>query len=339
MDEVFNDVLSFFRFCMRAGSYFVTSNDRQRDFWVGFMMSAGGLLPSELRGRHTADLIGLVPFGMEDGDPQSDRRAIRRELGISEDDLVLLWAGGIWDWFDAETPIRAVAELRRERPDVHLVFYGTTHPNSLIGKPKNVERAEALARELGVFDAGVHFIEGWVPAEDRAAYLLDADAAICAHKASFETRYAFRTRILDHFWATLPSIVTEGDWFSEYIETRGLGPVVGYGDVAGTVAAIRELSDPERRADVRRNVAAIREEWRWAATTSELKAIVADWESRLLPRAVPPREDRPEAPAPSVGMIARARSRASRSPIGTAYRGLRRRVGALARRLRHRPAR
>lgn len=334
MDEVFADVLSFFRFCMRAGSYFVTSNDRQRDFWVGYMMSAGGLLPSELRGRYTDDLIGLVPFGLEDGDPDADRRAIRGELGIGEDDLVLLWAGGIWDWFDAETPIRAVAEVRRDRPDVHLVFYGTTHPNSLIGKPRNVERAEALARELGVLDVGVHFIEGWVPAGERAAYLLDADVAICAHKSSFETRYAFRTRILDHFWATLPSIVTEGDWFSEYIETRGLGDVVRYGDVAGTARAIRDLSDPGRRAQVRRSVAGIRDDWRWSATTSDLKTVVSDWESRLLPRELPA----PPAP-PSVapaGFFSRARAGLSHSPLGPVYRGLRRRVGALRRSLRKR---
>ncbi|WP_194397780.1 glycosyltransferase [Microbacterium atlanticum] len=338
MDDVFSDVLSFFRFCMRAGSYFVTSNERQRDFWVGYMMSAGGLLPSDLRGRHTSDLIGLVPFGMEDGEPHADRRAIRGELGIGEDDLVLLWAGGIWDWFDAETPIRAVAELRRERPDVHLVFYGTTHPNSLIGKPKTVERAEEVARELGVLGAGVHFIEGWVPAAERAAYLLDADVAICAHKESFETRYAFRTRVLDHFWATLPSIVTEGDWFSEYIRAGDLGDVVGYGDVAGTVDAIRDLSDRRRREQVRGHVAAIRDDWRWSATTSDLRSVVADWETRLLPRDVPAREH-PEPVPTAPGRLARARAAASRSPLGAVYRALRRRLGALVRALRQRHAR
>lgn len=334
MDEVFSDVLAFFRFCMRAGSYFVTSNDRQRDFWVGYMMSAGGLLPSELRGRHTDDLIGLVPFGMEDEAPESDQRAIRGRLGIGEDDLVLLWAGGIWDWFDAETPIRAIAEVRRERPDVHLVFYGTTHPNSLIGKPRNVERAEEVARELGVLGVGVHFIEGWVPAGERAAYLLDADAAVCAHKASFETRYAFRTRILDHFWATLPSIVTEGDWFSEYIETHGLGDVVGYRDVAGTVEAIRDLSDRGRREKVRHNIAAVRDDWRWSATTSDLKAVVADWENRLLPRELP--ASLAPQPTPRPDALARVRAALSRSPLGTVYRGLRRSVGALRRALRQR---
>ncbi|MFT4135077.1 glycosyltransferase [Microbacterium sp.] len=322
MDDVFRGVLSFFRFCMRAGSYFVTSNERQRDFWIGYLMSADGLLPSDLDGRHVAELIGLAPFGMEDGEPEAEEHGIRGRMGIGADDLVLLWAGGIWDWFDAETPIRAVAELRRERPDVHLVFYGTTHPNALIGRPKTVERARSLAEELGVLDAGVHFVEGWVPADRRADFLLDADIAISSHKESFETRYAFRTRILDHFWASLPSIVTEGDWFAGYIEGEGLGCVVPYGDVAATKAAIVELADDARRRAVRERIQAIRPSWRWSQTTAELAGAIAQWRTRLTPRAVP------AAPAPSEAVPSRSRVREllSRSPLGSVYRALRARL-------------
>lgn len=295
-DAVFRDVLAYFRFCLTVGGYFVTSNERQRDFWIGYLLASGGLLPSRLDHRRASDLIGLVPFGMEDGEPAAAEHGIRGRFGIGADDLVLLWAGGIWDWFDAESPIRAVAELQSDRMRTHLVFYGTTHPNSTIGRPPAVERAEALASELGVLGERVHFIDGWVPADRRADYLLDADIAICAHKDSFETRYAFRTRILDHFWAGLPSIVTEGDWFADYIGAHDLGTVTDFGDVEGIVAAVRELSDPVRRAEVRAHVASIREDWRWSATTTDLRAAIIDWRERI-----PPAEpaDFPEAPEES----------------------------------------
>ncbi|WP_194409125.1 glycosyltransferase [Microbacterium cremeum] len=295
-DRIFGDVLSYFRFCMRAGGYFVTSNERQRDFWMGYLLASEGLLPSELDGRSTAEIIGLVPFGMEEGEPLAHEHGIRGRFGITDDDVVLLWAGGIWDWFDAETPIRAVARLRQTRDDIHLVFYGTTHPNSLIGKPPAVERAQELASQLGVLGVGVHFIDGWVPADRRAEFLADSDIAISAHLDSFETRYAFRTRILDHFWASLPSIVTRGDWFAEYIDANHLGVVTDYGDVDGTAQAVLELADAKRRNEIRARVSSVREAWRWSATTADLRAVIGDWQSRLrlpeLPTS-PPAADQP----------------------------------------------
>lgn len=322
MDDVFVDVLRFFRFSMRAGSYFVTSNERQRDFWIGYMISSEGLLPSNLDGRDVERVIGLVPFGMEEDEPTADQSPLRGRLGIARDDVIVLWAGGIWDWFDAETPIRAIAEIRRARSDVRLVFYGTTHPNPLIGRPHTVERAMRLADDLGVLGNGVHFIDGWVPAAQRAGYLLDADLAISAHKPSFETRYAFRTRILDHFWARLPSIVTEGDWFADYISAQTLGEVVKYADVASTAAAIGSLAEPERRRSVRANVVAIRDEWRWSATTKDLLDAVRDWEQRLPLRTLPA-TGAPPAPVQERSAV---RKVISRSPLGAIYRAVRKRL-------------
>lgn len=332
MNDVFTNVLGFFRFCMRAGSYFVTSNERQRDFWIGYMLASEGLLPSELNGRHAGEVIGLVPFGMEDSEPMARRHGIRGNFGIDDEALVLLWAGGIWDWFDAETPIRAIADLCESGIEAHLVFYGTTHPNGLVGRPTAVQRARDLAVELGVLDDRVHFVEGWVPASERAEYLLDADIAISGHKESFETRYAFRTRILDHFWATLPSIVSEGDWFAEYIAQQELGAVTPYGDVAATRAAIVELADAARRERISANVSSIRDDWRWVTTTRQLRAVVSDWQHALPSRtqaiteartALTPQIAAEPAPAP-IDDRSRLRRAASASVLGALYRRLKR---------------
>ncbi|GAA1689230.1 hypothetical protein GCM10009808_02660 [Microbacterium sediminicola] len=320
MDNVYSQVLSFFRLCMRAGSYFVTSNERQRDFWIGFMLAAKGVMPSSLDGRAATDIVGLLPFGLEDEDPVQASHGIRGKRGIGDDDFVVLWAGGIWDWFDAETPIRAVAALRERRPNVHLVFYGTTHPNALIGRPASVGRAAALARDLGVLDVGVHFIEGWVPASERADYLRDADIAVCAHKDSLETRYAFRTRILDHFWSSLPSVVTEGDWFAEYIAENELGEVVRYGDVEQTATAIERLMSSDVRDQTIGHVQAIRDSWKWSATTRELVEIVANWEERLPVRDLRPIEEAITASHRRIGPLLRLRYRLSHTWVGKIYR-------------------
>ncbi len=49
--------------------------------------------------------------------------------GIGPDDDVLVWAGGVYDWFDPLTLVRAVARLVEKRPSVRLYFMGMQHPN------------------------------------------------------------------------------------------------------------------------------------------------------------------------------------------------------------------
>ena len=54
-----------------------------------------------------------------------------------------------------------------------------------------------------------------------------------------ETRFSFRTRMLDYLWATLPIVCTRGDHFAELVEREGLGLTVPYGDPEALAAAIR----------------------------------------------------------------------------------------------------
>lgn len=331
-DREYKELLKYFRFCSQTGSFFVTSNERQRDYWLGFIMANGGILPSDLGHRTVDEIIGLAPFGMNESDPVQTRHALRGNFGIATDDFVIVWAGGIWDWFDAETPIRAVAELAPNHPEVKLVFYGTVHPNTAVGRPKAVDRARELAGELGVLGSNVIFLDEWVDADDRVNYLLDADVALSAHKLSLETHYAFRTRILDHFWASLPSIVSAGDWFAEYIEANGLGQVTGIGSVPDTKAAILSyLTDPELRAATELRIRMVRPEWTWEQTTAQLRSAVIDNYDDLAQRTSP----HLNAAAPSSVPFARESPRLGRlrrtaawSLLSRIYRGVKRRVSS-----------
>ena len=131
--------------------------------------------------------------------------------GIGADDKILLWPGGIWNWFDPLTVIRAVHELSRRRDDVRLYFLGVKHPNPEVPDMAMAAEAVALADELGLRDRVVFFNFGWVPYAERGRYLLDADVAVSAHFDDIETRFAFRTRLLDCLWAGLPVVTTRGD--------------------------------------------------------------------------------------------------------------------------------
>ena len=70
--------------------------------------------------------------------------------GVGADDPVILWGGGVYNWFDPLTLIRAIDQLRTRRPDVRLVFLGMRHPNPDIPEMRMAVEARRLADELGL---------------------------------------------------------------------------------------------------------------------------------------------------------------------------------------------
>ena len=202
---------------------------------------------------------------MQDAAPIHRKSVLRSVVkNIHEDDFILFWAGGIWDWFDPLTAIKAVHALHATHPHIKLVFYGTIHPNKVVGEMSMTRKAIDLSKELGAHGKSVFFLEGWTPYNERSNYLLEADVAVSLHQDNLETRLSFRTRILDHFWARLPSIVTKGDWFAELIQREDLGIVVDYNDVAGFSEAVLKLQDKKRREAIQHHIDPIREGFKWS---------------------------------------------------------------------------
>ena len=105
-------------------------------------------------------------------------------------------------------------------------------------------RAVALARELGLEEAGaVHFRPGWTPYRELGSLLLECDVGVCAHHPTLETRFAFRTRILDFVWAGVPVLYAEGDEWSERVREGGLGEVVPPDDPEAFAAGARRIAE------------------------------------------------------------------------------------------------
>jgi hypothetical protein len=132
-----------------------------------------------------------------------------------------------------------------------------------------------LSRELGLYDRHVFFSE-WVPYAERENYLLEADMAVSLHRDHLESRFAFRVRFLDYFWARLPMVVTRGDVLSDQVTTYGLGRVVAAGDVAGVAEAILTLLDtPDLRETYRPRFEAVAARYRWEVGAQPLVAFCA----------------------------------------------------------------
>ncbi len=269
---------------LSLGDGFICASERQRDLWLGALGAIGRLDVARYAQDPTLEgLLTVVPFGLEPEPPRAERRVLKGVVsGIRESDTVLLWGGGIWNWFDPLTLIRAVARIAETRDDVKLFFLGVRHPNPLVEEMSMARRAQELAAELGLTDRYVFFNTEWVPYEERQAYLCEADIGVSTHFDTVETRFSFRTRVLDYLWAGLPIVSSRGDVLSELVDAWGLGAVVDVGDVAGLAQAIVELADdPEARASASARIAALRDELAWPRVVDRLATLV---EGAQMPR-------------------------------------------------------
>jgi glycosyltransferase involved in cell wall biosynthesis len=251
---------------LERADFMLCASTKQRDLWLGQLAALGRVNPIVYdRDESLRSLLAIVPFGVGDLAPEATRHAIRGTVpGIGVDDRVILWGGGVYNWFDPLTLIRAVDGLRHRVPNVRLLFLGMRHPNPGVPEMRMAVDTQRLAGELGLEGTHVFFNREWVAYEDRQNYLLDADIGVSTHLDHIETEFSFRTRILDYLWAGLPIVATDGDSFADVIVREDIGLVVPAGDAGALEEALeRLLTDAELAATCRKNIERIIPEMRW----------------------------------------------------------------------------
>jgi hypothetical protein len=258
------------------GDFFICASEKQRDYWLGALSVADRVNPDT----HAADptlrrLIDVVPFGLPEDPPQHTRRVLKGvHPGIGENDKVILWGGGLWDWLDPLTAIEAMPAVLDRVPQARLFFMGTRHPNPAVPASRMAQLAIERAERLDLKDRAV-FFNDWVPYLSRANYLLEADVGISLHFDHIEARFSVRTRLMDYIWASLPTLVTGGDTLSDLIGANGLGQVVAPGhvnEVSGGL--IQLLCSPIDRIRFR----PVADTFRWSRVAEPLvRYVVAPW--------------------------------------------------------------
>ena len=257
----------------------LAASERQRHLYLGQLAALGRITPAVYEDDPgLRRLIDVVPFGLPSTPPRHERAVVKGVVpGIGVDDKLILWGGGLYNWFDPETLVRAVARLSSDHPDVRLFFQGTRHPNPTVPEMEVVATTRELARELGVLDRHVFLNDSWVDYADRQNYLTEADLGVSTHFDHVETEFSFRTRILDYLWAGLPMVVTAGDHFADVVEKEGLGLVVPADDVDALVEALeRMLYDDALRESSAAAVARVSGASTWEVVLEPLVRFVAD---------------------------------------------------------------
>ena len=252
--------------------FVLTCNERQRDSCVGMMVSLGLVSPRVYDEDTTLRrYIDSAPHGIRPELPEPAEPVLRgvRE-GFAPGDRVIIWNGGIIQWYDPATLLEALRILGRD--DIKLLFLGASYPGiKELGKGVRFQDAKAIAARNGQLGRTVFFEEGWVSHEQAKRYVLEADISVCCYFDNLETRYSHRTRFVDLIWAELPFICTHGDVLAEEVAENTWGIVVPEEDPQALAAAItRLLDDREFHARCKANLAAARPALQWDRTMEPL---------------------------------------------------------------------
>lgn len=254
----------------------ICASEKQRDLWLGFLLGQKLITPALYKQDNSLkNFINVVPFGLSPICPEKNGQGLREKYGFKPEDKVLLWGGGIWNWFDPLTLIRAIKILSLTRSDIKLVFMGIKVPDPGVPQMAMCTQAIELAKELEIYDKFVFFNVGWVPYEERHNFLREATLGVSMHFEHLETRFSFRTRMLDYIWAELPILATTGDSFADLVQQHQLGEVVPYQDEYALVKAILALVDhPDRLNQIKSNLQRIRSSFYWDEVIKPIKQMV-----------------------------------------------------------------
>ncbi len=285
---------------LASGDLFLCATERQRDLYLGALMAAGRVTPE----RVDADpllhsLIAVVPFGLPATPPLRTGPGIHGVIpGISDNDPVILWNSGMWDWLDPLTLVRAMPQVIAHVPDARLVCMAGNHPGGA-ASTRMPEATRRLAEELGLWQRHIFFYETWVPYADRANLLLDATVAISLHRRHLEMAYAaIRSRVLDYLWVGVPAVLSDGDPAAALAREQGFALVTPPEDIAAVAQAlITLLTDKARHAELAERARALAPHYTWTKVVRPIARFLEAAPVRK-PRAVLRQRNIPAEPSP-----------------------------------------
>ncbi|WP_268624018.1 glycosyltransferase [Paenibacillus alvei] len=248
---------------LAKGDYFFCASEKQKDYWLGMLTAVGRINVHEYNkiNRDINKLIGIVPFGIPDIAPIKEANLIRDKFPqIGKNDKIVIWGGGIWGWLDPETLISAMKIVKVKRSDIKCLFMGVNPPNAKASH--KLQKLVKMIKDLDLEDTVI--LNDWVDYDERSKFLLEASVGVSLHDNHLETRFSYRTRILDYIWCGLPILSSNGDVFADIIEREQLGVIVPVKDINATADAILKLVD-------NRKISIQKEEYMWSFITKDLK--------------------------------------------------------------------
>jgi len=182
--------------------------------------------------------IVIIPLGADDELFRFDaaaRQEIRKELTLSEDDVVFVYAGKIIPQKKLHTLIEAAANLMTKHNNIKVMLVGGGS-QSYIGELKHNIKAKGLEDKFAWHEA--------MPNEQLYKIYSAADAAVWPYEASISMREAMA--------CGLPIIIGEGSKVTELVDYNN-GLLYREEDASDLAQKMKKLLDPELRREMGRN--------------------------------------------------------------------------------------
>lgn len=236
--EAINKQLSY-------GDYFICASEKQRSFWVEVFLALKKMSPGIYRKNILFNkIMDVVPFGLPENKPIHTKNILKGVIkGIDKDDFVVLCEGGIYNWFEMVSIIRAMKIIWDKRKDVKLFFMGIKQPGKFAEEGELVKESVELAKSIGIYKKNLFFDFENVKYDEKQNYLMESDAAIIIHPDNIEKKFSFKTSELDYIWAGLPMISIKHDIFSGLVDEKYLGIVIKEIDSKSIANAIVKLAE------------------------------------------------------------------------------------------------
>lgn len=257
---------------LSLGDYFICSSEKQKDYWLGMLSAINRVNPATYSDNINMEkLIGVVPFGLDNKEPVKTEQVLKGIWpNISEHDKVIIWGGGIWNWFDPLTLIEAMNVICKKRKDIKLFFMGIGHP-SMNCDITVAEECIEKAKKYDLYDKNI-FFNDWVEYSQRQNYLMESDLGVSTYFNNLETRFSFRTRILDYLWCDLPMVLTKGDYMSELVENEELGICHDERDHNQLANMILDLlGNGDRYKKLQQNINHVKQQFKWEIVVKPLE--------------------------------------------------------------------
>lgn len=196
----------------RRADYFLYASPAQKKYYLGYLAALNKINPITypmMSGR-----LFEVPYGVDEDDMPKKYKNLSMQKNPT-----LLWYGAFYSWFDMESLIGAVKQLKNEMPNFKFLIAGARNPYNQ--NPALLDHYNKTIKSLEVLGDTVEMIE-WTPYHKRFEIYNRASAIITFNHLGLENELAWRTRLMDYLLAYKPIITNGGDPLGDDLIERGI---------------------------------------------------------------------------------------------------------------------
>jgi glycosyltransferase involved in cell wall biosynthesis len=208
--------ISFMRDILLKGDVFSACGIPQEHMTVGELAMTGRLNNRTMGYPFTRAILPGSPPS-EAALHGTQLRPLLQQVGIKQDDFVVLWCGGYNAWTDIEILFAGLEKAMAADDRIHYVSIGaSTYPS-----PNNMYNQFQRKIESSPHADRYHLL-GWLPWSAISSYYSESNVGVNIDGLHYETIYGTRTRLLEMMANGMPIVTSEGTELSYLLRDKGV---------------------------------------------------------------------------------------------------------------------